>query len=238
MTKTATVVIASTGATQLEDAIASVVSQTHKEVNCWVVIDGPQFVAQTLSITQKHPTVSIMALPENTGANGFYGHRVYAATSYLVNSDYVLFLDQDNWMAPDHVSTQIENCERNGLDWSYSLRSIWDKDGNYLLDDNCESLGKWPIFLGDQHHLVDTSCYCIKKDVITKIGGAWYGGWGWDRQFYATISHYFPKYDTTGKHSLCYRLDGNPGSVNKDFFVQGNAVMQQRYPGGYPWTKT
>lgn len=236
MTKSATVVIASTGAAILEDAISSVVAQTHPNTTCWVVIDGPAYVAQTLSITQRYPNVGIMAVPDNTGANGFYGHRIYAATSFLVNSDYILYLDQDNWMKPDHVATQIENCESNGLEWGYSLRSIHDKHGEYLLDDNCESLGKWPIFLSDQHHLVDTSCYCIRREVITRIGGAWYGGWGGDRQFYAAISQYFPNFGTTGKHTLCYRLDGNPGSVNQDFFVQGNAVMQQRHPGGFPWT--
>lgn len=237
MNKSATVVIATTGANTLEHAIGSVLSQSHKQTNCWVVIDGPQYVAQTLAITQKFPNVSIMALPENTGANGFYGHRIYAATSFIVNSDYVLFLDQDNWMTVDHVAKQIDNCESNDLEWGYSLRSIWDKNGNYLLDDNCESLGKWPIFLSDQHHLVDTSCYCIKQEVVSRIGGAWYGGWGGDRQFFAAISHHFPRFGTTGKHTLCYRLDGNPGSVNADFFVQGNAAMQQRYLGGFPWKK-
>ncbi len=237
MSKSATVIIATTGARMLEDALLSVATQDHKDTRCWVVIDGPQFVAQTLAITQRFPNIGIMALPENTGANGFYGHRIYAASSFLVNSDYIMFLDQDNWMLPTHVSSQIDNCETNGLDWGYSLRSVWDKHGNYLLDDNCESLGKWPIYLSDQHHLVDTSCYCIKRDVIVRIGGAWYGGWGGDRQFFAAISQYFPNYGTTGKHTLCYRLDGNPGSVNQDFFVQGNAVMDNRYPGGFPWKR-
>jgi glycosyltransferase involved in cell wall biosynthesis len=235
VSKSATVIIATTGARILEDALLSVTTQDHKDTRCWVVIDGPQFVAQTLAITERFPNVGIMALPENTGANGFYGHRIYAAASFLVNSDYIMYLDQDNWMAPTHVSTQINNCETNGLDWGYSLRSIWDKHGNYLLDDNCESLGNWPIYLSDQHHLVDTSCYCIRREVITRIGGAWYGGWGGDRQFFAAISQYFPKYGTTGKHTLCYRLDGNTGSVNQDFFVQGNAAMEKRYPGGFPW---
>lgn len=235
--KTATVVIASTGATVLGDAIRSVIGQTHQNTKCWVVIDGPKYVANVLSITQNFPDVMITALPDNTGADGFYGHRIYAATSFLVNTDYVLYLDQDNWMSPDHVETQIGNCERNNLDWSYSLRSIWDKDGNYLLDDDCESLGKWPIYLSDQHRLVDTSCFCIRKDVAAKVGGAWYAGWGGDRQFLAAISHYFPRYDTTGKPTLCYRLDGNQNSVNKDFFVQGNAVMRQRYPDGFPWRR-
>ena len=237
MTKSATVIIPTTGAASLADAIGSVLLQLHSSVECWVVIDGAAFAKSAFEITNRYPSVKTMVLPDNTGANGFYGHRIYAATSFLVNTDYVLFLDQDNWMRPNHISSQINNCENNGLDWSYSLRSIYDKDGNYLLDDNCESLGKWPLFLSDQHHLVDTSCYCIKRDTIVRVGGAWYGGWGWDRQFYATISHHFPNFNTTGVHSLCYRLDGNPNSVNKDFFIQGNAVMQQKYGAMLPWTK-
>lgn len=235
--KTATVIIPSTGASSLTDAIGSVLTQTHSETECWVVIDGPEFVDATLEITNRYPSVKTMTLPNNTGANGFYGHRIYAAASFLVNTDYVIFLDQDNWLKPTHVSTQISNCEINQLDWSYSLRSIYNKDGEYLLDDNCESLGKWPIFLSEQHHLVDTSCYCIKKDTIVRIGGAWYSGWGGDRQFYAAISQHFPKFNTTGEHTLCYRLDGNPQSVNKEFFTQGNTVMQQKYGATLPWNR-
>ena len=235
--KTATVVIAATGAPVLEQAIRSALSQDYQDLTVWVVIDGPEFNDRCRLIISKFmdARLKVVTLPENTGANGFYGHRVYAAVSFLINTDYVLYLDQDNWMQPNHVSTQINNCESNGLDWGYSLRSVHDRDGNYLLDDNCESLGKWPIFLNDQAHLVDTSTYCIKREVITRIGGVWYGGWGWDRQFYANISHHFPRFGTTGLHTLCYRLDGNPGSVNADFFVQGNAVMAQRYGAVLPW---
>lgn len=233
--KSATVIIPTTGSKTLDQAIASVESQMYPSVKCWVIIDGPEYVAPSLAITQNHPNVSVMAVPENTGANGFYGHRIYAASSFLINTDYVLFLDQDNWMQPEHVATLIDNCERKNLDWSYSLRSIYDRDGNYLLDDNCESLGQWPIFLSEQHHLVDTSCYCVRRETITRVGGAWYAGWGGDRQFYQTISQYFPRFGTTGRHSLCYRLDGNTGSVNRDFFEQGNQIMSKKYSGIFPW---
>lgn len=231
----ATVVIPTTGSDTLDKAISSVKSQTYQDIKCLVVIDGPDFTERAMKIIDRYSDVMVLQLPENTGANGFYGHRIYAASSYLINTDYVLYLDQDNWFTPDHVLTQLQNCVNNKLDWGYSLRGIYDKDGNFLLDDNCESLGKWPIFLSDTHFLVDTSCYCIKRDVIVRVGGAWYGGWGGDRMFYSVINHHFPNYATTGLHTLCYRVDGNAGSVNKDFFVQGNSVMQSRYPDGYPW---
>lgn len=231
----ATVVIPTTGASTLDRAIQSVQHQTHRDTRCWVVIDGPEFAERAGSITSQYPDVKVMLLPENAGADNFYGHRIYAAAGYLINTDYLLYLDQDNWMEPDHVETMVRTIETQGVDWCHSLRKICDRAGNYLLDDDCESLGKHPAWVNDQVHLIDTSCYCIKREVAIKISGAWYGKWGQDRVFMANANHFFPNWICTGKHTLNYRLDGNPGSVTKEFFEQGNAAMAQRYPGGFPW---
>ena len=86
---------------------------------------------------------ALTALKENVGRDGFYGHRICAAFSHLVNSDYVLYLDQDNWFDPDHVAASIETIERTGSDWTYSPRKICSRSGAYLFNDDCESLGKW-----------------------------------------------------------------------------------------------
>ena len=234
---TATIVISTTGADTLANAIGSAIVQTHKSLTTLVVIDGPEFADRARAITNHYPLIKILQLPENTGGNGFYGHRIYGAAGFLVNTDYVLFLDEDCYFKPQHVANQIDVCEKNSLSWSYSLRSIYDKDGNYLLDDNCESLGKWPVYVNDQQYLVDTNSYCIKKDVAARIGGSWYGGWGQDRYVLATLKQFFPKFDTTGRHTLCYRLDGNPNSVTQDFFVRGNAEMTKKYGNQFPWIK-
>ena len=45
------------------------------------------------------------------------------------------------------------------------------------------------------------------------------------------------KYDTNGKHTLCYRLDGNPNSVTEQFFIEGNKTQENYYEGKYPWIK-
>jgi glycosyltransferase involved in cell wall biosynthesis len=199
------------------------------------VIDGPQFAERARAVTDSYSKVSVIQLPENTGGDGFYGHRIYAATGFLINTDYVLYLDQDNWMDPDHVATAVNTIEAGRLDWCYSLRKIHDPSGAYLLDDDCESLGRWPTWVDLQSFLVDTSCYCIKREVIARMSGAWYGKWGADRIFLATLAKNFPLWGCTGRATLNYRLGGNPGSVTKDFFVRGNAVMRSRYPSGFPW---
>lgn len=231
----ATVVIPTTGSATLEQAIQSVLAQTFIGTTCWVVIDGPQFSSAARSITNKYPFVKVLELPENTGADNFYGHRIYAAVGYLFNADYILYLDQDNWLDSTHVETMVNHIEKTGDDWVYSLRKIHDKNGKFLADDNCESLGKWPAWIREDVHLIDTSCWCIKQDVIVRISGAWYNKWGGDRLFLKAMAQHFPKWSCTGKHTLNYRLDGNPGSVTADFFEKGNAAMLEKYPTGFPW---
>lgn len=238
MPKQALVVIPATGSPTFESALKSAVSQTYQSTDVWVIIDGPQFHDRTMAAISRVGPVRTMTLPENTGANGFYGHRIYAAVSFLFDHDYVLYLDQDNMYQPNHVETMVSAIEGNGWHWCHSLRSIHDVDGAFICHDDCESLGRWPIFLGDKQHLVDTSTYCIKREVIVQIASAWYSGWGGDRRFYAAMSHHFPNFGCTGQSTVCYRLDGNPGSVNADFFMHGNNIMRSRYPTGFPWRTT
>lgn len=234
---TATIVIATTGAAVMEHALRSALAQDNPGTRTWLVVDGPEYQQAASDICQRNPGASMLVLPENTGANGFYGHRIYAAVGHLINTDYICFLDQDNWMEPTHVSSLIGAIESNNWHWAHSLRKIHDRDGNYLCLDDCESLGRWPIFLNDKAHLVDTSCYCIKREVIAAVGSAWHWGWGGDRRFLAAISQHFSSWGTSGEYTLSYRLDGNPGSVTREFFDQGNAATQARYKGVYPWRK-
>jgi hypothetical protein len=176
-----------------------------------------------------------VCLEENVG-KGWYGHRVYAACSFLVNADVICYLDEDNWVDVHHVEDLV-NTLKKGNDWAYSLRKIYDKEGNFLCEDNCESLGKWPVYFDPGTFHIDTSSFAVRRDVAVRIGHAWYGQWGADRQFFGALKHHFPKYDCTRKHSLNYRLDGNPNSVTKDFFEQGNRSNQIKYDGDFPWTK-
>ena len=244
MESSAVIVIPTTGSPLLEQSLTSAVNQTWVHSRTLVVIDGPNFVQSSLNIIntvrQNNPNrvIDVLELPTNTGANGWYGHRIYAAIGFLVDEPWIFYLDQDNWYDTSHVKSQIQSCEKNHWSWSYSLRKICDPSGKYLLDDNCESLGLWPTFLDPNSHLVDTSSFCVSRDAVTKIGQAWYAGWGGDRQFYANISHFFPNYGCSGKYTLNYRLAGNPGSVTQDFFIQGNAIQEQKYPNkNWPWTK-
>jgi hypothetical protein len=233
----ATVIIPTTGSPVLHDAIKSVLNQTY-DTKCYVVADGKNSHAKTKIITDEYnysKKVERCYLPINVGADGFYGHRVYASFPHLVDTKYVLFLDQDNFFDENHVQSCIDLIESKNLDWCYTLRKIVDKNKNYLCNDDCESLGKWQTYHGSQ--LVDTSTYCLKTEVAIKSTHIWHMKWGADRLFPSVMFQHFPKYDCTGEYTLNYRMDGNPGSVNVDFFMNGNKVMNDKYNGVFPWRK-
>ena len=235
----ATVIIPTTGSSDLEQALNSVLNQTYS-TKAYVVIDGIENYEKVDKILyhMKLPDMSkfnICVLPENVGANGFYGHRIYAAFTHLISTDYVLYLDQDCWMEPNHVESLVNTIESNNLEWAYSLRNICESDGSFTCQDNCESLGpKWPI-MGYRH--VDTNCYCIKTEVAIRLAQVWHGGWGQDRVWYQVLSQNFPNYDVTGKFTVNYRVGGNDGSVKKEFFEYGNKIMNDKYNGVFPWRK-
>jgi len=219
----------------LDQCLQSVNNQTYKNLTHYIFIDGSQYEEQTKQILVRSPKVwqKTIKLEENVG-KGWYGHRVYAACSFLVNADVICYLDEDNWYESNHIE-ELVNVIKEGNDWAYSLRKIYNKEGEYICEDNCESLGKWPVYFNNEVFHIDTSSFAVKRDVATRIGHAWYGQWGADRQFFGAIKQHFPKYECTRKHTLGYRLDGNPNSVNKEFFDQGNEVNEKKYFGQFPW---
>lgn len=227
------VIVPTTGAPSLRRAVDSVLAQTAATA-CYVVCDGDAHrgrVAEALAGLD----VPVCVLPRNVGAGGFYGHRVYAAFAHLVDEDHVLFLDQDNFFAPDHVAHCVDLIAARRLQWCYSLRDICDAQGGFVCRDDCESLGKWPAFTNA--HLIDTNSYCVRREVLLQCAHAWHGKWGQDRVFAQVMMRNFPAFDCTGKYTVRYCLGGNEGSVTKEFFEQGNAQMLLRYKRGFPWGK-
>jgi glycosyltransferase involved in cell wall biosynthesis len=228
------VVTPTIGGKYLKQCVESVQKQTYKNLTHYIFIDGCQYRSDVKLNVPNSPNIRYIDLEENIGKE-WYGHRVYAACSFLVNADVIVYLDPDNWIEPTHVESLVNALDGN--DWAYSLRKIYDKEGNYLCNDNCESLGKWPVFFNDDVFLVDTSCYAVRRDVAVSIGHAWYRQWGADRQFFSAVAKYFPRFTCTGEYTTCYRLDGNPNSVKHEFFDQGNMAMSQKYAGKFPWNK-
>lgn len=237
--KTVLVVTPTTGSPDLADAAESVLNQTYP-TEYLVVADGPQFVDNTNTVLEEANITGLrvhrLNLPFNTGGNGFYGHRIMSAVGHLVPHDYILFLDQDNWFDPTHVESLIDTCETKHLNWAYSLRKICKKDKQFVCIDNCESLGKWPVYENSNSFLIDSSSYCFSRQFFCNVGHLWHHGWGADRRFYTLLKEQLKtKYDCTNQFTLNYRLGGNEGSVKEEYFIYGNAVTALQYNQNYPW---
>ena len=249
--KSVTIITPSIGNDHIGQCIKSVKGQTYKEIKHLIVADGPNIIDRIekyIELCNDNPKLQITSTPENTGISRYYGHRIYAAYPHLVNSEYIVFLDEDNWLQPNHVETLVDQIMKNNLHFSYSLRQIYKEDGSYLDDDNCESLGKWPIFLSEPNnpqYLIDTSTYCFKRDYLIKFCHFWHYGWGGDRNFlYNAVlrENKHEKWKTTGVHTLCYRL-GSDEKVKQmyggyEFFEKGNSVMREKYGDNLPWLET
>jgi glycosyltransferase involved in cell wall biosynthesis len=240
----AVVITPTTGSDELYDALVSVHNQTYNDVEHLIVVDGEQFNDNANKVLSKfydkygQSKVKKVVLPYNTGGGGFYGHRVMAGFSHLVNHDYILFLDQDNFYKEDHVESLVNEIDKYKFEWAYSLRTIVDKEMKHICEDNCESLGRWSAWVDSNAFLIDTSSYCFTRQFIRTYGHIWDHGWGADRRFYTIIKDHVKhnNYGCTGKHTLNYRLGGNDGSVQSEFFVEGNKHTTARYGDRFPWS--
>ena len=242
--KPITVITPTIGSPKLLDAINSVQNQTYN-VNHLIVVDGSEYTDKVLNMAPKNAVfenLNIVVTPENTGKGKFYGHRIYAAYPHLVDSDYIAFLDEDNWWNENHIESLVNTIEEKELDWAYSLRDVYIEN-QFLAHDCCESIGKWPIFFslgsGSESHLVDTSAYCFRRDFLIQVSQHWHSGWGGDRRFYNILTKHLnhTNFDTTGLHTLNYRLPDMQKAYggDLDFFKRGNEIVKTYYGGEYPW---
>jgi hypothetical protein len=150
-----------------------------------------------------------------------------------VKEDLIAYLDEDDWWEDNHIETLVEVIER-GNDWAFSLRKIYSESGDFICEDNCESLGKWPIFNSEDRFLVGTNSLLVKRNLIIRISYFWYGGWGTDRVFLKYLKKESSNFDTSYKYTSIYRLGGKAGAT-KEFFLLGNEIQKRRYNNKLPW---
>jgi len=249
-----TVITATTGRESLRACLESVASQTHKNIQHLVFLDGPDAVkkmCETISYDKiagrdkydLYKNVDVIELPYSTGKDRWNGHRMYAAGTFLAKGDFVVFLDDDNTIDPDHVSSCLETIEANKCGWTYSLRKIVDKNGVILCNDDCESLGPdYPTVINANDRLVDVNCYFIQKKLAVYVSPIWHrkarepGVPEVDRALVHVLNQ-ATKGVGTGKYTVNYTVDSTNLSVSGEFFARGNEIMQQRYPTGFPWRK-
>jgi glycosyltransferase involved in cell wall biosynthesis len=240
------VITPSTGSPLLKQAVESVLRQEYDDIEYYIFIDGKEREEATFKVLDEiqlpKTNLHTITLPFPTGIDRFNGHRIFGSSAYLARGDLIAFLDEDNWYDSNHFSTLVKTMIDYRLDWTYSLRKIMSPDGEFLTNDDCESLGIWKACIGDFRH-VDTSCYLLKRADAISISPIWY------KQFRDDSTHtpdaiicnklvdFQTTFGTNGLHSVNYRLGGSSVSVRLEFFEKGREIMRQRYPHGFPWYK-
>jgi glycosyltransferase involved in cell wall biosynthesis len=248
-----TVVTATTGQDHLLNCIRSVRAQNYKNIQHLVFADGPKSTEKvkellngSLQKFSPHDAtyVDLVELPYPVGNNQWNGHRMYAAGTFLADdsAEYIMFLDDDNTIDPDHISSLVELIIRKKLHWAFSFRKIVDADGKFVCNDDCESLGHWPSVLNEHDKFVDVNCYLFHRSVALSMAPVWYrkfrqqGQMEIDRAISMVVMEKLGcNYDTTYKYSVNYKVGNSPLSVQASFFEAGNRAMLAHYNGELPW---
>jgi glycosyltransferase involved in cell wall biosynthesis len=233
-----TIITPTTGTKHLQQCVDSVANQSYKNIQHLIVVDGKEH--RKKAEQQIHSDADVLVLPYNTGHDQYNGHRIYGASTFLAKGAYYIFLDEDNWLEPNHVESLVNSIDNNG--WAYTLRKIVDTEGNYICNDDCESLGNWQSILND--YFVDVNCYIVRKDIALNFAPGWYrrarhpqeqpevdrllSGWLRQNNF---------KANCTGDYTVNYRVASRADSVTGEFFLKGNEYMKQRLNGEFPWRK-
>lgn len=235
------IVTPTTGSDYLKDVIDSVNAQTYTEIDHYVFIDGKEREEQAQKILQANPSRyrQLISLPQSTGRDNYNGHRIYGAASFLVNADYICFLDEDNWLEPNHVETLVNEI-RKGNTWAYSFRKIVDSEKNFICNDDCESLGMWKSVLND--NFMDVGCWFVPRNIAVLVAPCWFRRARHpqeqpevDRLISNILLDNYHKFGCTKQYTLNYRVGNRSDSVQGEFFLQGNKAMLEHYRGELPW---
>lgn len=102
-----------------------------------------------------------------------YGGALRTILSFQANSRHVAYLDDDNWWAPDHLSSLLAAVD--GADWAYGQRWMVDPRtlGPICIDD-WESVGPdRGMFAADLGGFVDTNSLLIDKLACEAVLPLW-----------------------------------------------------------------
>jgi len=101
------------------------------------------------------------------------GGALRTILSYIANSRYLAYLDDDNWFAEDHLSSL--RAAIRGVDWAWSLRWFVDwNSGEPQCVDEWESVGPGKgVFAERFGGWVDPNCLMIRKPECEPVLAAW-----------------------------------------------------------------
>jgi glycosyltransferase involved in cell wall biosynthesis len=110
----------------LMQALRSIVVQTYRPIEAVLVNDGGcDLDIEMIKTNSKDISLNYIRLEKNTG-------RAHAANVGVdaASGDYMGFLDDDDELYPDHVSSLLSSLQRSGYDVAYSAVEMIERDVN------------------------------------------------------------------------------------------------------------
>jgi hypothetical protein len=188
----------------MQQAIRSVFAQQFEgRIQILIGIDqwqGERALVDGLNAERpSHVAITIVDLGYSTSRRhgGLYPSRFGGALktilSYAANSRHVTYLDDDNWYAPDHMTSMLKAVD--GKAWAFSLRHFVErKTGEYLCPDTWESMGPGRgVYAEAQGGFVDANCFVLDTQACYDVFPEWAmtrfeGGTGGDRQILQRVA--------------------------------------------------
>jgi hypothetical protein len=236
---TISVITSSIGRPELRRCIESVKEQT---VKCrhYVYVNGLKWMLPAHEIIQEFPHINAMYLPEETGDCG-YGHSmsgVFAAAPFLTESDFIFYLNDDDFYDSNHVESLVCLMQDEKLGWAYSLRRFVDIRGNPVCEDDWDSLGYWPNAFDDNSFLVDNSCYAMRRSTARAVATHWtQDSRIADRLVLRELKHLGLPYGCSGISTVNYRLGTGTATAPEALYHECARRARNGFPEGFPWRK-
>jgi hypothetical protein len=166
----------------LETALRSVYAQEGVgRVQIMIGIDRPGDPAALYRVLEARPanvSALVLTLPYSTSARhggphiATDGGALRAILSFMANTRYVAYLDDDNTWFPNHLKSLLAAIE--GKVWAFSRRILVDEETSRdLAVDRWDSVGANKGRLAAIGGLVDPSCLLIDKVAVARVLGRW-----------------------------------------------------------------
>lgn len=161
----------------------------------------------------------------------FYGGSLRTSLSFLANSQYIMYLDDDDWLGPNHCTDVLNAIQNKSWAFSYSIYA----DGNEgigICTDEIESVGVGEGIYKDRFGgFVRPSGLLLDKNQLSHLLHLWSSspypsGDGEDRLIFEHLRHL--DHGCTSSPSVYYALDPKDGAheIRMNFIKKQNPSFQ------------